>query len=149
MTTKSMRQRGRAVPVYRPGVNRAGEVQIPAHDLQLPDGRTLRYTGRTPPLDAGGVALVLSRWRSDDGLRMLASLDQLPHQHITSKQRFLHLSISRPDRYPDWGEMVAAVEALAGADLDMAMIKPRRGDYVNVHGYCMHWWELPTEWGVW
>jgi hypothetical protein len=145
--TTTKRPRGRAVPIYRPGVNRAEEVQIPACDLDA-GGRTLRYVGRSAPVDAGGVFIVLSRWRADDGLTMFASLDPLPHQHITSKPRFLHLSVSRPDRYPAWDEMVAAVEALAGPDLDMAMIKPRRADYVSPHPNCFHWWELPTEWGI-
>jgi hypothetical protein len=142
--------RGRAVQPYRPTVNRRGEVQLPACDLILPDSRVLIYSGRDAPIDAGaGAILVLSRWEAIDHLTVRASLDPLPHMSIKSKSRFLHVSISYPNRYPGWDEQVQVVEAIAGKDLDMAMMKPRRSDYVNKHAYCMHWWELPVEWGLW
>jgi hypothetical protein len=141
--------KGRTVPIYRPGVNRAGEVTIPACDLTLPDGRLLVYRGRTAPQSVGGGAtLTLSGWHSADGLAVCASIDRLPHLTIKSKLGFLHLSISRDDRYPTWEEMVQVAEVIAGPGLDMAMIKPRRSDYVNVHVFTMHWWEMPVEWGV-
>src|SRR5262245_1212518 len=105
MTTH--RQRGRAERPYRPSLNRAGEVALPTGNLTTPAGRTLTYHGRTDPIDAGGGAwIVLSQWESTDGLRIRASLDVLPHLHVKSKPRFLHLSISRPDVYPGWDEMV-------------------------------------------
>lgn len=142
--------KGRAVRPYRPGVNRRGEVQLPACDLILPDYRILVYGGRDAPIDAGGGAtLVLSRWETEDHLTVRASLDPLPHESIKSKSRFLHISISYPDRYPGWDEQVQVVETIAGPNLDMAMIKPRRSDYVSPHPNCFHWWELPVEWGLW
>lgn len=141
--------KGRAVQPYRPGVNRKGEVTLPACDLTVGDRWVLLYRGRSAPQDVGGGAtLVLSAWHSADGLAVAASLDPLPHLHIKSKSRFLHISISRDDRYPSWDEMVAVVEAIAGPDLDMAMIKPRRSDYVTPHPNCFHWWEMPVEWGL-
>jgi hypothetical protein len=141
--------KGRQVPIYRPGTNRSGEVAIPACDLALPDGRALIYRGRTPPRSVGGGAsLTLSAWYSADGLAVAASIDRLPHLTIKSKLGFLHLSISRNDRYPGWDEMVAIAETIAGPDLDMAMIKPRRSDYISIHDYTFHWWEMPVEWGL-
>jgi hypothetical protein len=141
--------KGRIVPIYRPSVNRAGEVAIPSCDLTLPDGRALLYRGRANPRSVGGGAtLTLSAWYSDDGLAVAASIDRLPHLTIKSKLGFLHLSISRNDRYPSWEEMVQIAEMIAGPDLDMAMIKPRRSDYVNEHPFCLHWWEMPVEWGL-
>jgi hypothetical protein len=126
-----------------------GEVVIPTHDITAADGRALVYFGHTPPQHAGGGAYItLHWWRSADDLAVAASLDPLPHQTVTSKPRFLHLSISRPDRYPGWDEMVAAVEAIAGSNLDMAMIKPKRSDYISPHPNCFHWWEMPSEWGL-
>jgi hypothetical protein len=119
--------KGRTVQPYRPGVNRRGDVQLPACDLLLPDSRVLFYGGRGAPIDAGaGAILVLTRWATSNYLTVRASLDPLPHLSITSKPRFLHISISYPDRYPGWDEQVQVVEAIAGANLDMAMIKPRR-----------------------
>ena len=141
--------KGRTVPIYRPGINRTGEVTIPACDLTTASGIHLVYRGRTPPRSVGGGAsLVLSGWLSADGLAVAASLDPLPHLMIKSKMRFLHLSISRDERLPSWDEMVDVAECIAGPDLDMAMIKPRRSDYVNKHRFCLHWWEMPVEWGL-
>lgn len=144
-----MKRQGRAVPAYRPGVNKAGEVVLPAAAITLSDGRTLRYCGRQEPKDAGGgVWIALTFWLGADGLTVAAALEPLPHLTIKNKPRFLHISISYPDHTPAWGEMVEIAEAIAGPDLDMAMIKPRRADYVNEHAYCLHWWELPVEWGL-
>jgi len=135
--------------VYRPGTNRASEATIPACDLLCANGRALIYHGHAPPQHAGGgVWITLSAWSSNDGLALMASLDPLPHLTVKSKPRFLHLSISRADRYPGWDEMLTVVETIAGSDLDMAMIKPRRSDYVSLHNYCFHWWEMPVEWGL-
>lgn len=144
---KPIKPKGRAVPVYVPGaVNRAGEYTLPAHDITF-NGRTLRYMGRRE-IHVDGHTIATAVWREDgDGLQCIGSLDPLPHRGIT-KKGYLHLSITRHDRYPGWDEMVALVEAIAGTDVDMAMIKPRRSDYVAMHQYCFHWWELPVEWGV-
>lgn len=142
--------RGRAVPLYRPGRNARGDISIPAHDLTLADGRTLTYHGRLDPVHVGGnVYLTLSRYTTDDGLLVMASLNPLPHAEIKSKDRFFHVSISRADCYPDWDEQIMVVEAFVGTTLDMAMVKPRRSDYIALHPYCFHWWELPQEWGLW
>lgn len=141
--------KGRTVPIYRPGTNCAGEVTIPACDLTTAGGIVLAYRGRTSPRSVGpSASLTLSAWYSADGLAVAASIDRLPHLTIKSKLGFLHLSISRNDRYPSWEEMVQVAEIIAGSDLDMAMIKPRRSDYVNEHPYCLHWWEMPVEWGL-
>jgi hypothetical protein len=72
--------KGRTVPIYRPGVNHAGEITIPSCNLTLPDGRVLSYRGRQAPISVGGGAtLTLSGWLSADGLAVAASIDRLPH----------------------------------------------------------------------
>jgi len=141
--------KGRKIEAYRPGVNKVGEVVLPATNLTLPNGTLLRYQGRQPPKHAGGgVWIALTFWLASSNLVVAAALEPLPHLHIKSKPRFLHISVSYPDHTPTWDEMVQVAEAIAGPDLDMAMIKPRRADYVNEHAYCLHWWELPVEWGL-
>jgi hypothetical protein len=54
----------------------------------------------------------------------------------------LHLSISHPQRYPSWDEIKEARNALLPSSKDFAMIFPREGDYVNIHAYCFHLWEI-------
>lgn len=144
----------RTPPIYRPGLNDTKEFRLPACDCPMADGRVLHYRGRSAPEDIGvGVYVTLSAWDSDDGLRVLASLDPLPHTQVRrAKQRYLHLSISRADRYPGWDEQLQIVAAIAGppgSHVDMAMIRPRAADYINRHAYTFHWWELPVEWGLW
>jgi hypothetical protein len=141
--------KGRALPVYRPKVNTTREAVLPACDLTLADGGKLAYRGLSEPIDAGGGTWIrLARWVDADGLMVIASLDPLPHQSVTSKRRFLHVSISHGDRYPTWDEMAAVCDRLFGRDVDVAMIRPRPSDYVNLHTYCFHWWEMPVEWGL-
>lgn len=141
--------KGRTAP-YIPGANTTPVIQLPTDNIILPDGRVLRYLGWSAPTNAGGGALIsLAQWMTADRLAVMASLDPLPHSSIKSKKRFLHVSISRHDRYPGWDEMSAICEQFFGNEVDAAMIRPRASDYVNVHQFCFHWWEMPVEWGLW
>lgn len=143
-----MKQKGRTVQPYRPGVNRAGVLTLPASDLQL-DGMPLFYRGIMDPVDVGGGASTrIAVWFGNDGLTVTAALEPLPHMSIVSKAKFLHIAVSYPDRYPTWDEMTTIADAFAGPDVDLAMLRPRRSDYVNLRKFCLHFWELPVEWGV-
>ncbi len=78
---------------------------------------------------------------SDTGLNMIYSLDQTQHG------RLHHLSISRPERYPNWDEIFSAKEIIMG-NIDVMMILPRKEDYVNLHKNCFHLWETPEKWNI-
>jgi hypothetical protein len=56
-----------------------------------------------------------------------------------------HLSISRADRLPSWEEVRDARYALVPDEATMALILPPRDEYVNVHEFCFHLWEIPGE----
>ena len=58
-----------------------------------------------------------------------------------------HLSVSHPLRYPYWDEIKEAKERFMG-DIDVAMILPKKEDYINVHKNCFHLWEIPGGWGL-
>lgn len=75
-------------------------------------------------------------------MAVIASYDATPHG------RLLHVSISRQDRYPTWGEIKAVREAFFEADEDVMMLLPKRAHYVNVHPNCFHLWQTPTAWNV-
>ncbi len=75
-------------------------------------------------------------------LVVLYSLDPTPHGDL------LHVSISRPDRYPAWDEIRAVREALLPADADFMLLLPRKSDYVNVHPNCFHLCQTPKEWRI-
>lgn len=60
----------------------------------------------------------------------------------------LHVSVSLPDRLPGWPLLKAIREAFYGDDIDVMMVLPRRADYVNVHEFCMQFWQTPEAWGM-
>lgn len=49
-----------------------------------------------------------------------------------------HMSISRPDRYPSWDEIVYYRYHLLPESISMAMILPSAKEYVNLHSNCFH-----------
>jgi hypothetical protein len=54
---------------------------------------------------------------------------------------FIHLSVSHPDHYPDWDELHALRDWWFPSDMEVVMVLPREGEYVNVHPNCFHLWE--------
>lgn len=54
-----------------------------------------------------------------------------------------HVSVSRHDRCPTWGEM-CQIKAMFWDDEDcVVQYHPPRAEYVNIHPYCLHLWH-PT-----
>jgi hypothetical protein len=52
-----------------------------------------------------------------------------------------HLSVSARGRYPTWDEIADARYHFIG-DVDMAIILPPTKDYVNLHPFVFHCWEI-------
>ena len=52
-----------------------------------------------------------------------------------------HMSISHPDRYPDWDEISEARYRFVPDEVSMVMHLPPRSEYVNLHETCFHLWE--------
>ena len=72
---------------------------------------------------------------------VLYSLDKTLHGTLK------HISISHPDRYPTWEELLEIKNELLG-DIDAMMVMPKKLDYVNLAKNCFHIWETPTEWNI-
>jgi hypothetical protein len=115
---------------------------VPTGDLRLPDGRTLFYAGPLHLRQAGAAPVHGAHWGSDEGMGVIASLDATPHG------RLLHVSLSYADHLPTWDDIKAVRAAFYPADVDCAMMLPAEKDYVNVHAYTMHLWQLPVAWGI-
>jgi hypothetical protein len=65
---------------------------------------------------------------------------------IVSQQKAgWHLSISKPDHLPSWEEVRDARYALVPDEATMALLLPPKGEYVNVHEYCLQMYEIPAE----
>lgn len=77
-------------------------------------------------------------------IRIIISEDTGPVFGVMRK--CLHLSISHPNRYPTWDEILDARNTLMPSDRDGYMIMPKKGLYVNVHPNCFHVW-MPFEAG--
>jgi hypothetical protein len=84
----------------------------------------------------------IRQYATADGLAVIRSIDPTPHGEL------LHASVSRRDRYPSWDEIHAVRDIVFPKDVDVMMMLPRAGDYVNVHPNCFHLWQTPKEWGV-
>lgn len=97
----------------------------------------------TATMRLDGALQVQRRWVTQDGLRVLASVDDAdPHGEL------LHVSCSRADRLPSWDEVHAVRDALFPADADVMLVLPRREDYVNLHQFTLHLWQTPRAWGI-
>lgn len=70
-------------------------------------------------------------WKHN-GMRVLRSVDG----------GLLHISCSYPDRAPTWEEIKKVRYAFAPDELYMGMVLPPKAEYVNVHPYTFHLWQL-------
>jgi len=56
-----------------------------------------------------------------------------------------HLSISTPDALPSYKEIKQARYTYCPDEIYMAEIFPPSKEFVNVHPYCRHLWQIPME----
>jgi hypothetical protein len=75
-----------------------------------------------------------------DGMRVMVSDDDGPHGVLR------HVSVSYPKRDPRWVELQTVRAAFFDDDVDVMVMLPRRGRYVNVHPHCFHLWQTPELW---
>ncbi len=75
-----------------------------------------------------------------DGVKVFVSREK--HKVIPGQtsEYSLHISISRPDKYPTWDEIKEARYRFMPRDRDAYMILPKEEDYVNYHPNCFHIW---------
>lgn len=66
---------------------------------------------------------------------------------VGSSDEGWHMSISREDCLPSWADVRDARYELCPKDITMAMLLPPEGEYVNVHKFAFHLWQVPGETG--
>jgi hypothetical protein len=54
--------------------------------------------------------------------------------------KWIHLSVSRPDRLPSWEELSKVKDEFLGAEAEAYQVLAKRSDHVNTHPYCLHLW---------
>jgi hypothetical protein len=55
-------------------------------------------------------------------------------------KRWVHLSVSYPDRLPTWEDLVYAKELFMGRESRALQVIPPRSEYINLHPYVLHLW---------
>lgn len=61
---------------------------------------------------------------------------------VAIEQGFYHVSISHKDRLPTYEELKAARYEFAPDAAYMAMIFPPKKEFVNMHDYTLHLWQI-------
>lgn len=106
-------------------------MRLPLQEASLPRAVMLRLPPGTKSYTLGECRVILSRDDLQDG-RDVGLI--LPGRW--------HLSISHPDRYPTWDEIVEARDRLLPQDLHFCMVLPPREFWMSIHRNCFHLYEL-------
>lgn len=67
------------------------------------------------------------------------------HIIVTKDAGLWHLSISHPYRYPTYDELKKARYDYMPDEIMAAQIFPPKKDFINVHPFCFHLWQLRDE----
>lgn len=57
---------------------------------------------------------------------------------LISGKWWLHVSLSRPDRLPNWDEYRGVKLLFCGPQRQAIQVLPKETSYVNVHPHCLH-----------
>lgn len=89
----------------------------------------------TPEMrELGGVFFVPTKG-SRRGLKVIVSTGKAP-----GSQGWDHVSVSLPNRCPDWGEMCMIKDLFFHPDEVCFQLHPAKSDNVSNHNYCLHIW---------
>lgn len=82
------------------------------------------------PLDSAGGAAYVNR---DSRLKVIRS------KATYSDGNWVHVSLSRSNRLPTWGDLKVVKQAFLG-DVTAIQVLPKAQNFVNVHPFCLHLW---------
>lgn len=92
------------------------------------------------PPNSDHIAAFCWQHRIMDKLKVLRSASEMK-----DGSKWIHVSLSRPDRMPEYWEMVKVKEYFLGEYVEAYMVFAKKEDHVNVHSYCLHLWSPLTE----
>ena len=55
-------------------------------------------------------------------------------------KRWLHVSMARANRVPDWQEIKLVKSLFIGDDKTALQVFPPKSQFVNIHEFCLHLW---------
>ena len=130
-------------------------LHLPRGDVLLADGRKLREImgyKRAMRIQLTGMI---------DDATLDARLETRGYQHTPSDfivtgaiektddwGPLLHVAMSYADHAPTWDDIKLVRAAFFPADVDVMQMLPRDSNYVNVHLYCHHLWQVPQHWNI-
>lgn len=95
---------------------------------------------RRPPIDFREIRklgfdtpILAAFCRIDDNLMVLVSESVEADEKI-----WLHVSLSRPTRMPNWNELRRVKDAFVGKDRKAIQVFPKQDEYVNIHPHVLH-----------
>lgn len=53
---------------------------------------------------------------------------------------WIHVSVSRPDRIPDWEELSYVKNCFFGEEEEAYQVLAAKKDHLNLHSFCLHLW---------
>lgn len=56
------------------------------------------------------------------------------------ERKWVHVSVSRPDRLPSWEELSKVKDEFIGPNREAYQVLASRKDHVNIHANCLHLW---------
>lgn len=68
-------------------------------------------------------------------LRVLRSLSK-----TRDGSMWIHVSVSRPDRIPNWAELSKVKDEFIGVNREAYQVLAAKKDHVNVMEFCLHLW---------
>ena len=77
-------------------------------------------------------------YRAPNGLKVTESIDTFLGSG--DDRRWMHICVSRDDRYPSWDELRAVKEEFIGEEVEAYQVLPRKSEYVNDNPNCFHIW---------
>lgn len=59
---------------------------------------------------------------------------------LRSGEKWIHVSVARPDRLPSWAELSKVKNEFIGEDLEAYQVLAANKDHINLHAKCLHLW---------
>lgn len=75
---------------------------------------------------------------SPSGLGVILSRDEI------AGRDWIHVSVSRKGRMPDYGDLALVKRVFIGDDMPAYQVFPKKAEHRNFHNFCLHLWACPS-----
>lgn len=72
--------------------------------------------------------------------KLTALIVLVSKSRLTDQTEWWHVSVSYPDRIPDWEIIRKVRDEFLGENVEAYQVIPKKVDYVNLHHFCLHLW---------